>query len=63
MHQNRDTSYLAEIIRALKQLDGAGSLKEINSTIEQNKTMPYINTNHSSHEKSWLLFHAGKEIL
>jgi len=45
MHQNRDTSYLAEIIRALKQLDGAGSLKEINSTIEQNKTMPYINTN------------------
>ena len=45
MHQNRDNSYLAEIIRALKQLDGAGSLKEINSTIEQNKTMPYINTN------------------
>ena len=33
MHQNRDTSYLAEIIRALKQLDGAGSLKEINSTM------------------------------
>ena len=48
MGEKLDTSYLAEIIRALKQLDGAGTLKEINSVIEQNGTMPYIKSN-----KNW----------
>ena len=47
MSEKLDTSYLAEIIRALKQLGGAGSLKEINSVIKQNGTMPYIKSNHN----------------
>lgn len=41
----KDTSYLAEIIRALEQLGGAASLAEINDRIYQNGTMPHIRTN------------------
>lgn len=40
-----DTSYLAEIIRALEQLGGAASLAEIYDKIYQNGSMPYIKTN------------------
>ena len=40
-----DTTYLMEIISALKQLNGAGSLKEIYAIIEQNGKLPYVKTN------------------
>lgn len=45
MPNNIKTSYLDEIIRALKSLGGIGSLKEINDIIEKSDTMPYIHTN------------------
>lgn len=45
MTDNLDTSYRAEIIRALEQLGGAASLTEINEQIYNNGTMPYIETN------------------
>ena len=45
MTDNLDTSYRAEIIRALEQLGGAASLAEINEQIYNNGTMPYIETN------------------
>lgn len=45
MTDNLDTSYIGEIIRALKQLGGAASLAEINEQIYNNGTMPYIRTN------------------
>lgn len=42
---NPDTSYLAEIIRAMEQLGGVASLVEINEQIYNNATMPYVETN------------------
>lgn len=45
MNDKLDTSYLAEIIRALEQLGGVASLAEINERIYGNGTMPYIKTN------------------
>lgn len=45
MRNENDTSYLSEIIRALKQLGGVGSLTEIQNNIEQRNTMPYIYSN------------------
>lgn len=47
MTENLDTSYRAEIIRALEQLGGAASLAEINEQIYNNGTMPYIETNNN----------------
>lgn len=42
---NKNSTYIFEIITALKQLGGAASLKEINDTIKKNGTLPSILTN------------------
>ena len=41
----RNTTYQSEIIRALIELDGEASLKEILNCINQRNVLPYIHTN------------------
>ncbi len=45
MSTNNGTTYLVEITKALEQLGGAASLKEINETIKNNGNLPAILTN------------------
>ena len=45
MSLRRSITYLSEIIEALKELGGSGTLKEINQIVARRDLLPSIHTN------------------